>query len=132
MRKFLLGAIVLLALFDLVIAARFVFAPVATAAGFGLAPLGPMGVAVLRADFTAFFVVGAVAMILGALRGSGQLLIVAASLYGIAITGRIVTAVLVGTQSGFWVPVAVEAVHVVLLFTAWRTLPRLREGEIAL
>ena len=132
MRKFLLGAIVLLALFDLVIAARFVFSPVATAKDFGLNPLGPMGVAVLRADFTAFFVVGAIAMILGALRGNGQLLMVAASLYAIAMTGRIVTALLMGTQPGFWVPVAVEAVHVLLLLTAWRTLPRLRQGEIAL
>ena len=132
MRKFLLGAIVLLALFDLVIAGQFLFAPVSTARGFGLTPLGPMGVAVLRADFTAFFVVGAAAMIVGALRGSGTMLLVAAALYAIALSGRIVTALLIGTQPGFWVPVAVEAVHVALLMSAWRTLPRLREGEIAL
>ncbi len=132
MRKFLLGAIVLLALFDLIIGFRFFFQPVATAASFGLAPLGPMGVAVLRADFPAFFAVGAAAMMLGALRGNAQMLIVAAALYGIAMTGRVITALLIGTQPGFWVPVAVEGVHVALLLAAWRTLPRLREGEISL
>ena len=50
----------------------FLFEPESTGAGFGLVPNGAPGLAVLRADMTAFFVVGGVCMIWGAWRRSGR------------------------------------------------------------
>ena len=74
----------------------FFFVPDTAGASFALLPDGVPGLAVMRADMTAFFVVGGVCMIWGAWKRNGELLLVPAALFGIAFTGRLVTVVVDG------------------------------------
>lgn len=130
--RFILTALIFLAgLFDLWLGAGFLFTPTTAATGFGLTPNGPMGLAVTRADFTAFFWVAAVCMMAGAWRRSGDLLLAPAALFGVAFSGRLVSVFADGTAPGFWLPMAVEAFHVVLLIAAWRVLPHHKMSELA-
>lgn len=130
--RFVLTALIFLAgLLDLYLGAGFLFTPETAAAGFGLSPNGAMGLAVLRADFTAFFWVSAVCMMLGAWRRNGDLLLVPALLFGVAFCGRLVSAFADGTVPLFWFPMAVEAFHVALLLTARRLLPHHSVEELA-
>lgn len=124
MLRLILTALIFLAgMLDLYLGAGFLFTPTTAAAGFGLAPTGTMGLAVLRADFTAFFWVSAVCMMVGAWHRNGDLLLVPAALFGVAFSGRLISVFADGTSPGFWLPMAVEAFHVVLLVTARRLLP---------
>lgn len=131
MRFVLTALIFLFGLFDLWVGASFLLTPETAGAGFGLAPDGAQGLAVLRADFTAFFWVSALCMMQGAWRRNGDLLLVPAALFGIALGGRVVSAALDGVAPAFWVPMTVEAFHVALLVAAWRVLPHHRMEEIA-
>jgi hypothetical protein len=129
--RFVLTALIFLAgMLDLWLGAGFLFTPTTAAAGFGLAPNGAMGLAVLRADFTAFFWVSAVCMMVGAWRRNGDLLLVPAMLFGVAFSGRLVSVFADGTVPGFWLPMTVEAFHVVLLLTARRLLPHHTVDEL--
>ena len=47
----------------------------------------------------------------------------ALALFTIAFTGRLVNLVAVGTYDGWWQPMAVEALHVVVMVLAIRLLP---------
>lgn len=96
-----------------------------------LDPVGPGGLAVLRADMTAFFVVAGGCQLWGGWRRNGDLLLVPALLFGIAFTGRAISATLDGTAPGFAMPMAVEALQVVLAIAAWRVLPHHKISEIA-
>ncbi|MET0251223.1 MAG: hypothetical protein ABW203_03500 [Novosphingobium sp.] len=131
MRLVLTALIFLAGLFDLFLGVGFLVEPVGSGTTFFLEARGNGGLAVLRADMTAFFVVAAGCMIWGAWRRNGDLLLVPAVLFGIAFTGRLVSRVFDGGYPLFWVPMAVEAVHVVLLAVAWRMLPHHRIREIA-
>ena len=87
--RFVLTALVfLLGLFDLFMGLNFLFNPVATASGFGLAGMGAQGASTLRADFTAFFGVVAVCMMIGAWRRNADLLLVPAAVMGTAVVAR--------------------------------------------
>ena len=130
MRILLIALIFLAGMFDLFMGLSFLIQPETVAAGFGLAPTGPAGLAALRADFTAFFCVSAVCMMVGAWRRNGDLLLVPAALFGTALLGRAVSAVADGAVPGFWLPMAVEAFHVALLVAAWRVLPHHRIEEL--
>ena len=77
----------------------FFFQPQSTGASFALLPDGIPGLAVMRADMTAFFVVGGCCMIWGAWKRNGELLLVPAALFGIAFVGRLVTALDTGRPS---------------------------------
>jgi hypothetical protein len=107
----------------------FLFQPDSTAAGFALLPNGIPGLAVLRADMTAFFVVGGGCMIWGAWKRNGELLMVPAALFGIAFTGRLVSAVVDGATPEFWLPMLVEAATVAVSLLASRHLPHSAVGE---
>ena len=131
MRLILTGLIFLAGMFDLFLGLGFLLSPASSATTFNLAPLGNGGLAVLRADFTAFFCVAAFCMMWGAWRRNGDLLLVPAALFGTALLGRALSVVLDGTYPGFAVPMAVEAFHVVLLIAAWRILPHHKIEEIA-
>ena len=54
---------------------------------------------------------------------NGDVLLVPAGLFGIALLGRIVSVAADGTEPGFWLPMAVEAITVVVLLVASRVLP---------
>jgi hypothetical protein len=130
MRLILTALIFLVGLFDLFMALNFLLNPQATALGFGLTPTGTQGLSSLRADFTAFFGVVAVCMMLGAWRRNGDLLLVPAALMGVAVLVRGLSLVLDGAYPGWQVPMVVEIVHVVLLTAAWRVLPHHKIEEL--
>jgi hypothetical protein len=123
MRLFLTAAIFAEGLLFLGLGLQFLLMPASAAASFALAADGAAGLAVLRADFPALFFVGGGAMIWGAWKRNGDLLLIPAALFGIALLGRCVSAVADGTAPGFWWPMLVEAVAVLLTLAASRLLP---------
>jgi hypothetical protein len=110
-------------LFYLLMGFRFLFDPAGAGAGFGLSAIDSSGLAAIRADISAFFIVSAVCMIIGAWKRNGDLLLVPAGLFGIALLGRIISAVTDGTVDGFQPPMIVEAVTVIVMLIASRVLP---------
>ena len=123
MRLILTALIFVEGLFFLIMGVNFLVMPAGAAASFGLVPDGPSGLAVLRADFPALFFVGGGAMIWGAWKRNGDLLLVPAAIFGIALFGRFVSAFADGTVPGFWFPMLVEATAVVLTLIGSRVLP---------
>ena len=123
MRLILTALIFAQGLMFLVLGLNFLIMPASAATGFNLAPDGPGGLAVLRADFPALFFVGGGAMIWGAWKRNGDLLLVPAAIFGIALFGRLVSVFADGTAPGFWFPMMVEAAAVVLTLIASRVLP---------
>ncbi len=107
----------------LFIGAGFLIDPATSGAAFGFNSLETMGLASLRADFTAFFVVAGGCMIWGAWKRKGDPLLVSAALFGIAFIGRLVNIASVGTYDGYWTSMLVEAVAVVLCLIGSRMLP---------
>ena len=75
LRHALRAAIVLAGLVFVVLAAGFLRDPSLPAARLGVAPLGLLGQATLRGDFFAFFAVGGLLSIAGALRKDARLLL---------------------------------------------------------
>jgi hypothetical protein len=131
MRLILTALIFVEGLLFLVLGVEFLFMPGSAAASFGLAADGPAGLAVLRADFPALFFVGGGAMIWGAWRRNGDLLLVPALLFGIALVGRFVSLAIDGGAPGFWFPMLAEAAAVVLTVVGSRVLPhRLTQGDV--
>jgi hypothetical protein len=110
-------------LFFVLMGIGFLLDPVGSGADFGIAPQGTMGLASMRADMTAFFVVAGGCLIWGAWARKGDPLLVSAALMGIAIIGRLYTLVVNGTHDDWFVPVIVEAVTVILALIGSRMLP---------
>ena len=131
MRLILTALIFLFGLFNLFLGFGFLVQPAQAGADFFLTPVGSGGLAVLRADFAAFFGVAAVCMMLGAWRRNGDLLLVPAALFAVAFIGRSISAMLDGAATAFWLPMSVEAAQVILLAAAWRLLPHHKIEEIA-
>ena len=123
MRLILTALIFVEGLFFLVMGANFLIMPSSAVTSFALSPNGPAGLAVLRADFPALFFVGGGAMIWGAWKRNGDLLLVPAAIFGIALFGRLVSVFADGTTAGFWLPMLVEAVAVLLSLIGSRVLP---------
>ena len=131
MRLILTALLFLFGLFNLLLGIGFFLDPVGLGTTFNLSPIGVGGLAVLRADLTAFFLVAGGCQLWGGWRRNGDLLLVPALLMGIAFTGRAVSLGLDGSYPGFAPPMVVEAVQVVLAIAAWRVLPHHRIAEIA-
>ena len=123
MRTVVIGLIFVAGMFNLFLAVSFLYDPAGMGASFGLTPNGPLGTAVLRADFTAFFAVIGLCMLRGAWKRNGDVLLVPAALFGIAFCGRAVTGLLDGTQIGFFQPMVFEAAQFLLLVVGWRVVP---------
>ena len=123
MRLILTAVIFVQGLFFLIMGVNVLVMPASAGASFALMPDGPGGLAVLRADFPALFFVGGGAMIWGAWKRNGDLLVVPAAIFGIALFGRIVSVMADGTAPGFWFPMLVEATAVILSLIASRVLP---------
>lgn len=130
MRLILTALVFLFGLFDLFMGLNFLFNPQVTATGFGLTGEGARGLSTLRADFTAFFGVTAVCMMIGAWRRNADLLLVPAALMGTAVIVRAISVGIDGSYPGWQVPMLVEALHVALLIAAWRVLPHHRIEEL--
>lgn len=101
----------------------FLLDPAANGADFALAPVGAEGLATIRADMTAFFVVAGGCMLWGAWKRNGDLLLVSSALFAIAFIGRAINAVAVGTYDDWWIPMSVEALAVVVTLVGSRVLP---------
>jgi hypothetical protein len=130
MRLILTALVFLFGLFDLFMGLNFLLNPEATATGFGLSGIGARGLSSLRADFTAFFGVVAVCMMIGAWRRNADLLLVPAALMGAAVVVRAASLGIDGFYPGWQMPMLVESLHVVLLVAAWRVLPHHRIEEL--
>lgn len=110
--------IVLGVILDGVLGFGFLFDPAGSAVGFGVSADGAMGLSSLRADFTAFFLVAAGFMAVGAWEIRGDLLVAPLALFLVALTGRALNLLLEGGYPGWWQPMAVEALHVAVLAAA--------------
>ncbi|WP_095011387.1 DUF4345 family protein [Tsuneonella mangrovi] len=102
---------------------NFLVFPVNAGGGFGLNANGAQGLAVLRADFPAMFFVGGATMLWGAWKRNGELLLVPAAIFGLALLGRFVSLALDGTYPAFWLPMAVEATAAALALIGSKVLP---------
>lgn len=107
--------IALVGLFNVVIGLSFLTRPADMAAKFYLAPYGSQGLATIRADFTAFFLVGGLFALLGAWRADPAPLRVPLLLLAIALFGRSVSLVLDGVAPSAFPPMFAEAVMVLIL-----------------
>lgn len=130
MRFAITAVVFLLGLFDLFMGFNFLFNPLGTGAGLGVSPLGTQGMSTMRADFTAFFGVVAVCMMIGAWRRNADLLLVPMAVMGIAVTVRGLSLFLDGSYPGWQVPMVVEALHVIVLIAAWKLLPHHKIQEL--
>ncbi|MBO6610067.1 MULTISPECIES: DUF4345 family protein [Altererythrobacter] len=110
-------------LFFVLMGIGFLLDPVGSGADFGIAPQGTLGLASMRADMTAFFVVAGGCMIWGGWARKGDPLLVTAALMAIAIIGRLYTLILNGPHDDWFVPIIVEAVTVILALLGSRMLP---------
>lgn len=131
MRIVVTALIVLAGMFNLGLGISFLYDPGGMGLQFGVSPNGPLGFAVLRADFVAFFLLAGFCMVRGAWRRNGDLLLVPAALFLIAFCGRAISAVVTGTQPGFFEPMVVEALQFVLLVVGWKVVPHHKIDEIA-
>ena len=110
-------------LFFVMMGIGFLLDPVGNGADFGIAPQGTLGLASIRADMTAFFLVAGGCMIWGGWARKGDPLLVTAALMGIAIVGRVYTLIANGPHDGWFVPIIVEAVTVIICLLGSRMLP---------
>ena len=117
----ILSAILLaLAILDLVIGTGFLIDPASSGADFGLSIASTHGESTLRGDLTAFFYVASFSLAWGAWKRRGDMLLPALSLFGIALSGRIINLVVQGPYQGWMVPMSVEALHCVAIILAMR------------
>ncbi|WP_296677052.1 hypothetical protein [Novosphingobium sp.] len=130
MRIILTILVFLVGFFDLFMGLNFLFNPQIAAPGLGVSAAATQGWSTIRADFTAFFGVIAVCMMLGAWRRNADLLLVPAALMGTAFTVRAISLALDGFYPGWPLPMSVEGFHVLLLIAAWRVLPHHRIEEL--
>lgn len=118
MRTALSAILIAAAILDGVLGFRFLSDPAGIGREFGLNADGAMGLSAMRADFTAFFIVAAVFMAFGAWKKRGDVLVAPLLLFLIALTGRALNLLVVGSYPGWWQPMAVEAAHVAVLTAA--------------
>lgn len=130
MRLILTALLFVGGLFFVAMGAGFLLNPATAGADFGVIPDGIMGHASLRADFTAFFVVGGGCMIWGGWKRKGDPLLVSTALFGTALIGRAVNLAVLGSYQDFWLPMAVEAIAVILCLVGSRILPHTAFTEI--
>jgi len=117
------AAAILLGLLYLGLGAGFLIDPSSSGADFGIEKLGVKGLASLRADFTAFFLVAGGCLLWGAIARKADPLIVAAALMGAAFIGRAVNLAQNGAHEGWLQPMVFEAVTVAVALIGSRLLP---------
>lgn len=115
-------AATLVGLFGIAFGLWFYTDTAAAAAAFFVQPVGNAGLATLRADMSAFFLVSGLWAFHAAWKGQGVALLVPAALYGIAISGRAVNLAVAGSYEGAAIPMIVEAALVMLCLFGYRTL----------
>ena len=124
MRNAIRGVVGLTAVFNILLGIGFLIDPAQSGLRFFLTSLGTQGLATMRADFTAFFLTGGVFALVGAWRAWRTPLIVPLCLLGIAISGRAISLVADGAPGKAFVPMAAEAIMILILALGWRTFDR--------
>lgn len=114
----------LVGLFNIGMGIAFLTKPAEMAADFALTPVGSQGLATIRADFTAFFLVGGLFALLGAWRAEVAPLKVPALLLAIALFGRTVSLVLDGRAATAFPPMIAEAVMILILIGGMQAFKR--------
>lgn len=97
-------------LLGILIAARVWADPVTFPASLGLSGQGLLGESTVRADVAGFFGVFGILALAAAIRGEGRLLTAPVLLIGVALAGRLLTAVLNGFAAETAPPMIIEAV----------------------
>jgi hypothetical protein len=118
------AAIGLSGLLFVILAAGFLYDPAHAASRLGVGPLSPLGTATLRGDFFAFFAVGGLLSIAGAVCNDSRWLLAPLLLIALTLSGRLITVAIIGFDPAMGPPMAVEAVMAVLLFLGRRVLGR--------
>jgi len=77
-----------------------------------------------------FFLLTGGCMMLGAWKRSGDVLLVPVALCGISLVGRIASLIADGGYDGFWLPLAGEALVLVLSLAGHRLLPHHEVEEL--
>lgn len=108
------------AAFNLVLGLTFLLAPVRIAPAFNVLPIGVRGIAAIRADFSAFFLCGAVFALVGAWRQDAAPLRVPLLLLGIALLGRMVSVAVDGMTPTTLAPMGAEFTMIAILTLAYR------------
>ena len=106
----------------LLLALRIWTSPALASARWGIGPLGPLGVATLRADFAGFFAAAGAFSIAAAVRDERRLLTAPLALVGLALAGRVLTLPLDGLAQPMIAPMALEAALVVIFALGRRSL----------
>ncbi len=120
MLQLILRAVIgILGLLGLALAARFWVDPVTAAESIGLAGVGDLGTASLRADLGAFFGTTGLFCVLAAVMNRAALMSAPIALFGLALAGRIFSLVMGGPLEGdipqeLLQPMIIEAVALVL------------------
>lgn len=117
--RILMGAIGVLAMLA---ALRIWMEPAMAAANLGLAAPGGLGLATLRADFAGFFGAAGFFAFAAAVRDDRRLASAPLVMIGIALTGRVITALHDGLATDQVQPMVIEAVLLVLLAAGRRLL----------
>jgi hypothetical protein len=91
------------------------------AAGLGLAGIGELGRASLRADVGGFFGGAGLMALIAAVRNDRRIVIAPAILIGLALAGRVFTLATEGAGPHVIQPMAIEAVLLILLLAGQRT-----------
>ena len=123
MRLILTALIFLGGLMFVFIGADFLLRPEDAANGFGMAATTKTGLAAIRGDMTAFFAITGFSMLYGAWQRNGDILLIPAFMLGVALLGRLLTLLTHGSDDGFFMPMRVEAVFVILCLLGSRLLP---------
>ncbi len=134
LRMLLRGAVVLWAVYFLVLGVRGLIDPGVYADNLGVSLGSPFGASTIRGDLSAFFIVSGVFALLGALpfrdgrRRRHDWLLVPASLFALALIGRGIGLLYGASDPAIKTAMIAEAVSVVVLLTTWRVLGRRRNG----
>ncbi|TPE59177.1 DUF4345 domain-containing protein [Sandaracinobacter neustonicus] len=119
----------LVGLFNVAVGLMFLLNPARMGPEFALSPLGSQGLATMRADFSAFFLVGGLFALLGAIRTDPSPLKVPLLLLAIALFGRTLSLILDGTAPTAYPPMLVEAVMIALLLLGQWVFARARQSK---
>lgn len=110
--------VALVGIFNVGIGLAFLLRPEETAAGFFVQPDGLLGLASIRADFSAFFAAAGLFSLQGAWRSDPLPLRVPLLLFAVALFGRTVNLVAEGVAPNAFAPMIIEAMMIVIMVGA--------------
>jgi len=112
-RTVLRGLVGLLGVLGLLITSQLWLNPAGPAAKLGVAAMGPLGLATIRADMGGFFGAVGILAVWAALKGQGKVLTAPLLLVSLALTGRVIAVAMGGLTPNMVEPMVTEAVLVV-------------------